>query len=94
VLVVSSSKLTPFKLTPFKLTPLIPLSNSRIAQDRKYVCLREGEILRVPMESGLSLTLPSPAINIYELLPMLPAGEGFTLKVLPEGTGVRLSHTN
>jgi hypothetical protein len=46
------------------------------------------------MESGLSLTLPSPAINIYELLPMLPDGEGFTLKVLPEGTGVRLSHTN
>jgi len=51
----------------------------------------------------LSLTLPSPAINIYEFLPMFPAGEGFTLKVstrrlglkvLPEGTGVRLSHTN
>jgi hypothetical protein len=25
---------------------------------------------------------------------MFPAGEGFTLKVLPEGTGVRLSHNN
>jgi hypothetical protein len=33
----------------------------------------------------LSLTLPSPAINIYEFLPMFPAGEG---------TGVRLSPTN
>ena len=31
--------------------------------------------MRVPMESGLSLTLPSPAINIYEFLPMFPAGE-------------------
>jgi hypothetical protein len=45
VLVVSSSKLTPFKLSPFKLSPyklspyklspLTPLSNSRIARDRK-----------------------------------------------------------
>jgi hypothetical protein len=42
----------------------------------------------------LSITLPSPAININEFLPMFPDGEGFTLKVLPEGTGVRLSHTD
>jgi len=32
---LSPFKLTPFKLSPFKLTPLIPLSNSRIARDRK-----------------------------------------------------------
>jgi len=37
--------------------------------------------------SPLSLTLPSPAININEFLPMFPTGEGLTLKVLPEGTG-------
>jgi hypothetical protein len=28
----------------------------------------------------LSLTHPSPAINIYEFLTMFPAGEEFTLK--------------
>jgi hypothetical protein len=43
--------------------------------------------------SPLSLTHPSPAINSYEFLLMLLAGEGFTLKVHIEGTGVRLSHT-
>jgi hypothetical protein len=31
--------------------------------------------MRVPMQSGLSLTYPSSAINIYEFLPKFPAGE-------------------
>ena len=52
---------------------------------RWKVCLFERGKNFERGRSPLSLTLPSPAINIYEFMPMFPAGEG---------TGVRLSHNN
>ena len=82
-MVVSSSKTHPL-VPPLKQTYFLSRANLLFERGRNF---KRG--LR-----PLSLTLPSPAINNYEFLPMFPAGERFTLKVLPEGAGVRLSHTN
>jgi len=47
-------------------------------------------------ERGLRPSLLNSPLQPENTLvyPLKQAGEGFTLKVLPEGTGVRLSHTN
>jgi len=51
---------------------------------------RGGECYESPDASGLSLLLPSPARRTPLFHTTVLAGEGFILRVHPEGLGVRL----
>jgi len=55
---------------------------------RFFFCVKGGEIFERG-RSPLSLLLPSPAMEIPHFFTRVQAGEGFILKVHPEGLGVR-----